>query len=403
MRADIAEALFRMYVRENDPRIVPAFLAHIHDPSPEVRAKIATVLADAGAKEAIGPLLERLSSESESKVREEVLTALEILDEWEIQRGFGTSGVLTVQGGENMTEAQRATFIEILKDIQKEADRKELREKAEEFLEKIAQQRVQEADKYVLKGDLTRAKEQYLEAKALVPNSVNVNNRLGKFYFENGWPDKGLGILKDFGMVVYVGRLRRIPTIDGDLSDEAWKGAAKITRFYQNIHIMRAIPAEGKSEVYIGYANEKLYIGVKGYEESTKDLTAQYKKRDDPVWWDDCAEMFFDTDHDYNTYYQIIVNSIGTIADLSKTRDQTSGGEEWDGTYKVATQVEEKFWALEIEIPFKEIGATRVKKGTIWGFNAARVRIAHKGEYDQWVPTYGSSLRPDLFGFLIFE
>lgn len=404
VRADIAEALFRMYVREGDPQIVPAFLAHINDPSPEVRGKIAAVLADADAKEAISPLLERLSKESESNVREEVLTALEILDGWEIERGFAaTAGVLTVKGGENMTEAQRATFIEILKDLYKEADRKELRERAEEFLEKIAQQRVQEADKYVLKGDITRAEEQYLEAKALVPNSVNVNNRLGKFYFENGWPDKGLGMLKDLGLVVYARRLRKVPTIDGNLSDDAWKDAAKISRFYQNIHIMRAIPAEGESEVYVGYADENLYIGVKGYEESTKDLTAQRTKRDEPVWMDDCAEMFFDTDHDYSTYYQIIVNSIGTIADLSKTRDQASGGEEWNGTYNVATQVEEDFWTLEIEIPFKEIGATRVKKGTIWGFNVARVRIAHKGEYDQWVPTYGSSLRPDLFGFLIFE
>ena len=403
VRADIAEALFRMYVRESDPQIVPAFLAHINDPSPEVRSKIATVLADAGAKEAIGPLLERLSSESESEVKEDVLTALDILDEWEIERGFGASGVLTVKGGENMTEAQRATFIEILKGIYREEERKELREKAEEFLEKIAQQRVQEAEKYVLKGDLVKAEEQYLKAKALVPNSMNVNNRLGKFYFENGWPDKGLGMLKDLGLVLYVGRLRRIPTIDGDLSDEAWKDAAKINQFYQCIFTMRVVPAEGESEVYVGYVGKNLYIGVKGYEESTKDLTAQYKKRDDPVHLDDCAEIFLDTSHDYNSYYQIVVNSIGTIADYASERTRTTITQGWNGTYRVATKVEEKFWTLEIEIPLKEVGATKVRKGTIWGFNVSRVRIAHKGEYDQWVPTYGSSLRPDLFGFLIFE
>ena len=81
----------------------------------------------------------------------------------------------------------------------------------------------------------------------------------------------------------------------------------------------------------------------------------------------------------------------------------TDEGEAWNGTYRVATKVEEKFWTVEIEIPFKEVSETEVRKGTIWGFNVARVRIAHKGEYDQWVPTYGSALRPDLFGFLIFE
>ena len=30
-------------------------------------------------------------------------------------------------------------------------------------------------------------------------------------------------------------------------------------------------------------------------------------------------------------------------------------------------------------------------------------RIAHGGEYDQWVPTFGYSGRPDRFGLLIFD
>ena len=30
-------------------------------------------------------------------------------------------------------------------------------------------------------------------------------------------------------------------------------------------------------------------------------------------------------------------------------------------------------------------------------------RIANASEYGQWVPTYGSALRPDRFGYLVFE
>lgn len=200
-------------------------------------------------------------------------------------------------------------------------------------------------------------------------------------------------------------RLKNVPVIDGDLSDQSWKEATKITRFYQNIKFMRTVPAEGNSDVYFGYTDTDLYIAVKGYEESTKDLTAEYTVRDENIWTDDCAEVFFDTDHDYNTFYQIIVNCIGTIADYAWDAESHSPSQanEWNAAVQVGTEIKERFWALEIRIPLKDLGVSRVKKGDIWGFNVARVRIAYKGEYDQWVPTYGYSLRPDRFGFLIFD
>ena len=403
VRVDIAEALFRIYLRESDAQILSACLAHLNDPSPEVRAKIATVLAYADVKEAIGPLLERLSSESESKVRKEMLTALETLGEWRVG-----DWVLNVEGGENMTDEQKEGLVEILKRMWKEEEHEEAKEWIEEFLEKMAQQRIQEGDEYVLKGDLARAEAQYVEAKALIPNSVNVNRKLGKFYFDNGWPDKGLSLMKNIELVTYAPHLRGVPTIDGDLSDDAWKEATKITRFYQCISTMRVQPAEGKSEAYIGRAGENLYVGVKGYEESTQNLRTKCTMRDEDVWKDDCVSIYLDPDHDYNRYHQIVVNSIGTIADYGYNVEKgtTAGREAWNIPCKVATKVEETFWTLEIEIPLGEVAETKVRKGTIWGFNVARVRMGNASEFCQWAPTHGTSdsgLRPHLFGFLIFE
>lgn len=405
VRADVAEILFKMYVRESDVRIMPALLEHMDDESAVVRAAIVTSLTQIGKTEALDPLLGRLEVEKDEKVLREILAAIQILDRWE-QDFIPNRAGFRIRGGESMSEEQKAQFVERLKVLREQASDPELRDAAVEFLEEVAHQFVEEADRAVLEANLSGAEAKYMEAKALVPNSKNVNQRLGKFYFDNLSREQGLEILREQGMVADIPRLTKIPAIDGDLNDPAWNDAAKLEGFYQNIRLMRAVPAEGNSEVYLGYTDTDIYVGVKGYEESTADLTARFKARDENVWQDDCAEVFFDLNLDYTTFYQIVVNSLGTIADYSYNAKQNyTGGQpaEWNSTAEVGTKVEEAFWTLEMRVPMKDLGVSGVKRGDIWGFNVARVRVAHKGEYDQWVPTYGQSLRPDRFGFLVFK
>ena len=404
VRGDIAEILFKMYVRESDALIMPALLDHLDSEVPVIRARIASSLANIGKVEAVHPLLERFQKEEDAEVQREILSAIQILDHWDLEAAGGAE--FRVVGGENMTEEEKARFVERLKVLQDQALAPEPRNTVVEFLEEIAQQLVEEGDKAVLEADLSGAEAKYLKAKALVPKSKNVNQRLGKFYFDNISREKGLEVLREHGMVAYAPRLKPLPSIDGDLGDRAWEDATRISGFYQCIKLMRAVPADGNSEVYVGYTDTDLYLAVKGYEESTEDLTAQFKARDEDTWRDDNADVFLDPDHDYTTFYQIVVNCIGTIADYAyDAKGGYSGGQPaaWNSTCQVATKIEEAFWALEMKIPLGDFGPSPVKKGDIWGFNVSRVRIAHKGEYDQWVPTYGTSLRPDRFGFLIFN
>ena len=96
-------------------------------------------------------------------------------------------------------------------------------------------------------------------------------------------------------------------------------------------------------------------------------------------------------------------DSLGTIYDAYNAGHQGTGDPAWNGAYTVATTVEDTVWTCEIAIPFQELGDARVSKGTVWGFNVARVRIGNASEYGQWVPTYGFAHRPRRFGFLFFE
>ena len=63
----------------------------------------------------------------------------------------------------------------------------------------------------MLKADLENAEKLLLEALDLIPDSRNVNQKLGQFYYDNDQQEKGLELLSAFGMVMRVPRLDRPP------------------------------------------------------------------------------------------------------------------------------------------------------------------------------------------------
>ena len=395
VRRDITDVLFRLHVREEDPRILEALIPVLNDGDPTVRAGAATALGDMGKDKAISPLVDALEKEQDDEVIYQILVALETLGtqilRWDLK--------LT---SEKMEKAEGERFVRFLKRKSGQGSEK-VQRKVREWLETIAEEMARKADQLVLKGSLEEAEKRYFEAKALVPDSKNINYKLGRFYFDNDDEQKGLDIFTEYGMVAYAKRLSPAPIIDGVLDDPCWKPVKPLTTFYQGLQNMTAYPIKGKSEAYVGYANGSLFVGIKGYEPSTKTLTAREKRRDMDVHKDDCVEMQMDTNHDYRSYYHLIVNTLGTISDSYNQGGRACGDPSWNGDYTIATAVEDTFWVCEIEIPFKQVGNPRVRRGTLWGFNVARVRIGNASEYGQWMPTYGTPHRPGRFGFLFFE
>jgi hypothetical protein len=382
VRVDVATVLFRMYMRESDSRILPAFITIINDKDPHLRSRIVIALADIGKKEGIAPLFGRLDDPDE-EVLYQALCALESLGD-------------KIKEGERDSLVHRAAML--TKSSSETESGRKVRQKAEELLELAAERIAQEAEKLVLKADLKGAEAKFLEAKEQVPNSLNVNLKLGKFYFDNGQEQKGLNLLSKFNLAVYARRLRPPPHIDGDLGDACWKKATVIDSLYLRLdRVFRPKRATGRSEIFVGYTGESFYIALKAYK-NRKDIVAAHRGRDSNVWRDDSLEMFLDTNRDYRTYIQICVNSLGEYFDMSQ-KQRTA----YNGEFRTAAKVEENFWSVEIEIPYKELGASKPQKGTIWGFNAISTRMGVDAQQAQWVPTYGNPHNPSRFGFLIFE
>ena len=397
-RVSIAQALYRLYLRETDERILESLIGGMKDPDTAVRAGVVRSLGDMRQQEGVGPLINQLERERDDAVRLEILAALEIIG---IEGFQGTDVFLSEIKTDKMTTQEKGHFITILGEMTQEDLSDSLRLKTQEWLEILAEEKAVKAHQRTLQADLQGAQALLLSARDLIPDSKNINQKLGRFYYDNGDQEKGLKILTEIGMVAPVHKLRIPPQIDGVLNEPAWQDIRPLRELYQCIFTMRAFPTEGKADIYIGYHGNNLYLGVRGYEASTEHLAATVTERDGDVYLDDCVEIFMDTNHDYRSYYQIMVNSLGTITDSYNDGSQRTRS--WNATYHAATKVEDTFWNVEIEIPATQLHQGTIKSGDVWGFNVARVRIANASEYGQWIPTYGSAHRPDRFGFMVFE
>ena len=395
-RIELAQALYRLHLREKDPRIMTALIAGLNDGEQGVRAGVAQALGDLGRAEGITPLIARLEVETVDAVCHAILTALE---------SVGTERDRDNLLPDRISAEDKGAFTAWLVQLRQGALADSLRGKVVEWLETLAEERAREARELALKADLVQAEEVLLTALELVPDSKNINYQLGRFYYDNGEEEKGLEILQGQGLVARAARLAQKPRIDGVLDEEVGRGVEPLREFYQCIYVFRAHPINGRAEVYVGHADNVLYVTVKGYEPRTDNLRAEVTADDrGGVANDDCAEVFLDPDFDHRSFYQFIVNSNGALADIRYDHEQ--GGWQnwnWGGDFEVAASVADTFWTAEFAIPVAELDAKPITRGTIWGFNVARVRIANDSEYGQWTPTFGWALRPHRFGLLIFN
>jgi hypothetical protein len=182
-------------------------------------------------------------------------------------------------------------------------------------------------------------------------------------------------------------QLKVAPTLDGVLDE--WtepSSAARFRRFGAGDTLTQ------QTRVWVGYDRAALYLAFHCAEDRMAQLRANVTQPDGPVWQDDDVAIFLDPGASRGTYYQLEINSLGTVFDSSN--DDRS----WDSGARTGARHDGAAWILEVAIPWDDL-ATVARPGQRWGINLGRQQKS-RPETSSITSTFKETVH---FADLIFE
>ena len=184
----------------------------------------------------------------------------------------------------------------------------------------------------------------------------------------------------------------RVPDIDGQLSDPAWRTADVVAGFTQQ-EPADGEPATEQTEVRLLYDAGHLYIAVHAFDSEPDGIIATEMRRDSPRLLDeDNFQIILDTFRDSRSGYMFVTNPLGAKLE-QQIFEEGSGNargassnvnRNWDGVWVVAARRTGDGWVAEIAIPMVTLRSPDVEAQT-WGINFMR-NIRRKNEQAYWAP-----------------
>lgn len=183
------------------------------------------------------------------------------------------------------------------------------------------------------------------------------------------------------------------PMLDGDvLGDPVWEGAKATSGFWQ-IQPREGQPATQRTQVYMGYTEDTLYIAAVLYDDNPAGIIVSDSRRDADLDQTDSFQVIMDTYLDGQNGFVFGTNPSGLQYDGQVTKEGgnqfgsgTGGGfnRDWDTTWDVATRIGDYGWSVEMAIPFRSL-RYKGKDAQIWGINFQR-NIRRNNEVAFWSP-----------------
>lgn len=185
--------------------------------------------------------------------------------------------------------------------------------------------------------------------------------------------------------------LTTVPVIDGDvIGDDGWSNAVPATGFWQ-VQPDDGQPASQKTEVFVGYSDHALYIGVIAYDDNPSGIIVSDSRRDSSLNDTDAFLVIIDGLLDRQNGFMFGTNAAGIEYDAQVTKggsgDLGSTGAfnlNWDSSWTVKSKIGDYGWSAEFEIPFNTLryGSSDVQD---WGINFQR-NIRRNNETAYWAP-----------------
>ncbi len=201
--------------------------------------------------------------------------------------------------------------------------------------------------------------------------------------------------------VIPVMSVKDKPVLDGKLDDPVWEDApilAGFTDFRFNG------PVAARTEARVMALDDALWIGVRCLEPNQELLHAKYRSDADPVFRDDCVEVFLDRNEPGITLRQFVVGAGG--GRFMGWGNQVKQPKNY-GDWQARVSRDDKGWSVEMMLPYKVLGwQQRPGSETTVGFNICRERRAvekgRKAELSNWNFTHGNFHNRAGYGLLAF-
>ena len=185
--------------------------------------------------------------------------------------------------------------------------------------------------------------------------------------------------------------LQSKPVLDGEvLGDPSWQGVKPASDFWQ-VRPNEGQPATQKTEVYIGFIGDFLYIGMVAYDDNPEGIIVTDGRRDSGLNDSDSFRVIIDGLLDRQNGFVFGTNPVGMEYDAQVVKEGAGGGWDnsgfnlnWDAGWSVKAQISDIGWSAEMQIPFKTL---RYSNGDAqeWGINFQR-NIRRNNEIVYWAP-----------------
>ena len=194
---------------------------------------------------------------------------------------------------------------------------------------------------------------------------------------------------------VTIPRIEATVAIDGELNEEVWVQAAKLTGFHQ-YQPVDGRPAEERTEVLVWYAPDAIHFGIRAYDSQPDRIRATQADRDN-IGSEDQVILYLDTFNDQRRAFFFAVNPLGVQSDGVRTEGAGSAGRTFGGNvdnspdfnFESRGKVTSDGYVVEVRIPFKSL---RYPSADVqrWSLQVER-KTQRTGYTDTWTDVRSAS------------
>ncbi len=168
-----------------------------------------------------------------------------------------------------------------------------------------------------------------------------------------------------------VKKTSEIFVIDGELNENIWQSPYTISDFWQSFPSDN-VKATYPTEIKMAFDDKFLYLSAKMYSKGN-DYIVTSLKRDYRAGGNDNISFGFDTFDDHSNAFLFGCNTLGVMREglmINGAIENSNLNMSWDNKWKCATQIKDKLWQCEMQIPLTSI---RYKPGsTVWNLKSYR-------------------------------